>query len=161
MPEKVGPFINGLAERVAVGSNWKVRKKILCDLMLGLNAFFALPDAERRTLMGAAARKADTAEGDGEPAEFNKIMPLYVGAILERMAEAGIESVDQAAVYLFSMHPEHHRTATAWLDAEPRRRKAFRKLLHEDRRLSALVALARQAAGDTGEAGDGGNAPRS
>lgn len=95
-PEKLRPFLEGLAARVSGGSNWMVRKKTVCDLLLGLDAFFALPAAERSALMADGGASPDIAEAEGKaeggPEDFRKVLPLYVGAILEGMRETVIAS---------------------------------------------------------------------
>ncbi len=157
-PENLRPFLEGLAARVAAGSNWMVRKKTLCDLLLGLDAFFALPESERLALVDRAAAPDDTgAEGDTPAAnapeddgpeddgpedggaDFREVLPIYVGAILEQLAEKSISSPEQAMIYMLSIHPEHHGAAEAWMLANPRHGKAVRKLIRTDRRYRQLM----------------------
>ncbi|CAO3405762.1 hypothetical protein [Azospirillum largimobile] len=138
-PEKLRPFLEGLAARVSGGSNWMVRKKTVCDLLLGLDAFFALPAAERQALMSDGAAPADAAEADGGPEDFRKVLPLYVGAILEGLKETDIASPEQAAIYLLSIHPEHQAAAEAWMLADPRNGKSVRRLMRTDRRYRQLM----------------------
>ncbi|PWC34141.1 hypothetical protein [Azospirillum sp. TSO35-2] len=146
-PEKLRPFLEGLAARVAGGSNWLVRKKTVCDLLLGLDAFFALPAAERRAMMadgGAPDDRPDSettpdaTAGDG-PEDFRKVLPIYVGAILEGLNEADVSSAEQAAIYLLSIHPEHQAAAERWMLADPRHGKAVRRLMRTDRRYRQLM----------------------
>ena len=141
-PEKLQPFLRSLAARVSGGANWMVRKKTVCDLLLGLDAFFALPAEERRSLMGAGE------EGTGEndvrsdvsgPADFRNVLPLYVGAILEGLDEKTVAGPEQAAVYMLSIHPEHQMAAEAWMLRDPRNGKAVRKLMRSDRRYRQLM----------------------
>jgi len=136
-PDKLRPFLEGLAARVSGGSNWLVRKKTVCDLLLGLDAFFALPAAERRALMAEGATPEE--DGDGGPADFRKVLPLYVGAILEGLDESALTAPEQAAIYLLSIHPEHQQAAEAWMLADPRNGKAVRKLMRTDRRYRQLM----------------------
>lgn len=138
-PEKLRPFLEGLAARVSGGSNWMVRKKTVCDLLLGLDAFFALPAAERQALMSDGAAPADAAEADGGPEDFRRVLPLYVGAILEGLKETVIASPEQAAIYLLSIHPEHQTAAEAWMLADPRNGKSVRRLMRTDRRYRQLM----------------------
>ncbi|CAO3418751.1 hypothetical protein [Azospirillum endophyticum] len=142
-PEKLQPFLEGLAARVSGGSNWMVRKKIVCDLLLGLDAFFALPAAERQALMSDGSTPADSAAmesgAEGGPEDFRRVLPIYVGAILERLAEKTIASPEQAAIYLLSIHPEHQAAAEAWMLADPRNGKSVRKLMRGDRRYRQLM----------------------
>lgn len=137
-PEKLRPFLEGLAERVSGGPNWLVRKKTVCDLLLGLDAFFALPAAERSALLaeGGAPEEEST---DNGPADFRKVLPLYVGAILEGLDESALTGPEQAAVYLLSIHPEHQAAAERWMLEDPRNGKAVRKLMRTDRRYRQLM----------------------
>lgn len=136
-PEKLRPFLESLAARVSGGSNWMVRKKTVCDLLLGLDAFFALPAAERSALMADDASSA--ADAEGGPEDFRKVLPLYVGAILEGLKETAIASPEQAAIYLLSIHPEHQAAAEAWMLADPRNGKSVRRLMRDDRRYRQLM----------------------
>ncbi|MBP2300048.1 hypothetical protein [Azospirillum picis] len=142
-PERLRPFLEGLAARVAGGSNWMVRKKTICDLLLGLDAFFALPAAERQAMMagGASGSGAPVDDSDqaGGPEDFRKVLPLYVGAILEGLGETELSSPEQAAIYLLSIHPEHQAAAEAWMLADPRHGKAVRRLMRSDRRYRQLM----------------------
>ncbi|GLR80107.1 hypothetical protein [Azospirillum oryzae] len=138
-PEKLRPFLEGLAARVSGGSNWMVRKKTVCDLLLGLDAFFALPAAERRALMADDGVPSDAADAEGGPEDFRKVLPLYVGAILEGLKETAIASPEQAAIYLLSIHPEHQAAAEAWMLADPRNGKSVRRLMRDDRRYRQLM----------------------
>lgn len=142
-PEKLQPFLRSLAARVSGGANWMVRKKTVCDLLLGLDAFFALPAEERRTLMGTGDKDA-TADNDmrgdvSGPADFRNVLPLYVGAILEGLDEKAVTGPEQAAVYMLSIHPEHQMAAEAWMLRDPRNGKAVRKLMRSDRRYRQLM----------------------
>jgi len=136
-PDKLRPFLHSLADRVSGGTNWMVRKKTVCDLLLGLDAFFALPAAERMALMGQGAHTPE--DGDTGPAEFRNVLPLYVGAILEGLNEDAITVPEQAAIYILSIHPEHQAAAEEWMMADPRNGKAVRKLMKADRRYRALM----------------------
>jgi hypothetical protein len=137
-PEKLRPFLEGLAARVAGGANWMVRKKTVCDLLLGLDAFFALPEAERQALLADGAAE-DDGDGGGGPADFRNVLPLYVGAILEGLNEKIISEAEQAAIYLLSIHPEHQKAAEGWMLSAPRHGKAVRKLMRSDRRYRQLM----------------------
>lgn len=139
-PEKLKPFLEGLASRVSAGSNWIVRKKIVCDLLLGLDSFFALPAAERRAMLADDADPSgDGMNSDEGPADFRNVLPLYVGAVLERLGETAVTGPEQAAVYLLSIHPEHQAAAEHWMLADVRNAKAVRKLVRADRRYRQLM----------------------
>ena len=114
-----------------------VRKKTVCDLLLGLDAFFALPAEERMALMGQGGEAPET--DDTGPADFRNVLPLYVGAILEGLNEDAITGPEQAAVYILSIHPEHQSAAEAWMLADPRNGKAVRRLMKADRRYRQLM----------------------
>ena len=49
--------------------------------------------------------------------------------MLEKLAEPGLSSVEQAAFYVLSAHPEHQEAAERWVEADPKHMKAFRKFL--------------------------------
>ncbi|MBP2295182.1 hypothetical protein [Azospirillum rugosum] len=138
-PEKLQPFLRSLAARVSGGANWMVRKKTVCDLLLGLDAFFALPAEERRTLMGAGDEKGTTDKDVSGPADFRNVLPLYVGAILEGLDETAVTGPEQAAIYMLSIHPEHQMAAEEWMLRDPRNGKAVRKLMRSDRRYRQLM----------------------
>ncbi len=138
-PDTLRPFLEGLTARVAGGANWMVRKKTVCDLLLGLDAFFALPAAERRAMLGDAAAPPDKPEGEGGPADFRNVLPLYVGAILEGLSETTITNPEQAAIYRLSIHPEHQAAAEGWMLADPRNGKAVRRLMRAARRYRQLM----------------------
>lgn len=138
-PEKLQPFLRSLAARVSGGANWMVRKKTVCDLLLGLDAFFALPAEERRTLMGAGDEDATANNDVSGPADFRNVLPLYVGAILEGLDEKAVTGPEQAAIYMLSIHPEHQMAAEEWMLRDPRNGKAVRKLMRSDRRYRQLM----------------------
>ncbi len=136
-PEKLRPFLRSLADRVSGGANWMVRKKTVCDLLLGLDAFFALPAGERQALMGGGD-DASGQDGTG-PEDFRNVLPLYVGAILEGLREETVTGPEQAAIYMLSIHPEHQAAAEEWMLADPRNGKAVRRLMRSDRRYRQLM----------------------
>jgi hypothetical protein len=63
----------------------------------------------------------------GDP--FAIVVPVYVGAVLERLAEKQIECLEQAAIYTLSTHEEHQVAAWSWFNAEPKRLGSFRKFM--------------------------------
>jgi hypothetical protein len=136
-PEKLRPFLEGLAVRASGSPNWLVRKKTICDLLLGLDAFFALPAAERQSLLAPGSEELD--DGHSGPEDFRRVLPLYVGAILERLAEPRMVQAEQAALYLLSIHPEHQMAAEQWMLANPDHGKAVRKLMRNDRRYRQIM----------------------
>lgn len=72
---------------------------------------------------------------------FPEVLPLYVGALLERLDEREIRCVEQAAVYILSIHREHQEAAHGWLEADFRNAKAFKKLLRADRRYADVLEM--------------------
>ena len=159
-PEALRPFLEALANRVRGGSNWVIRKKITLDLLLGLDEFFSLPEAEREAMMRDEADGGDSVPAgatgivgpdDGivkmpdQPLDakaFGQLLPAYVGAILEGLDEKEITSADQAAIYYLSVHPEHHLAAQSWIAASPRNLREARRVMKGDRRYRKLAVRA-------------------
>lgn len=136
---KVRGLLRSMADRVGAGANWMVRKKTVCDLMLGLDDFLSLPPEERRALTGAAGA-ADTGEDAAERhGPLTGLLETYVAAILELLDEERLAGAEQAAIYLLSIQPEHTRAAEAWVQLDPRHEKAVRRILRHDRRYAALM----------------------
>jgi hypothetical protein len=63
----------------------------------------------------------------------------FIGGILEKLAEPEISSVEQAAFYVLSAHPEHQEAAERWVEADPKHMKAFRKFLKANRYYKNLM----------------------
>ena len=144
-PDNLKAFVGSLADKVAQGANWMVRKKTLCDYMLSLGAYLTLSPAERQDLAGSTGHELPPEDGNGGdvPARFGEVLPFYVGGILEILAEERIASAEQAAIYILSIHPEHQAAAEAWMMADPKNAKAVRKVVRGDRRFAALLKTAR------------------
>jgi hypothetical protein len=158
IPEPMRDVLRSLAARVAAGSNWKVRKKAVIDVVEGLDVMMAMGEAEavegleveEPALDEAALDPADPGDGSVDRAvgdaedppgdldvpEFDvlDVMPAYVGAILEVLAETTVSTVEQAACYILSAHPEHQKAGWDWIDADYANWRAFKKLLRADRR---------------------------
>lgn len=123
---------------VADSGGWEDRGRLLLDV-LDL-AESASQDAGSPVMPGVreaddrACANDDLAAG----AAFGSLVPLVVGVILERLAEAEIASVEQAAYYILSVHPEHQRAADAWLRADRARLQAFRDFLRDHRDYRAV-----------------------
>lgn len=158
-PEALRPFLEALATRVGGGSNWVIRKKIVIDLLLGLDEFFALPEAEREVMLRAGTSDGAIPAGatdivgpeDGsltlpdqgvDTQTFGRLLPAYVGAILEGLDEGQITTPDQAAIYYLSVHPEHHLAAQDWIAASPRNLREARRVMKGDRRYRKLAVRA-------------------
>lgn len=159
--------LRSIAEDVRSGANWVVRKRKLLDTLLAIEAaiggtpnealigddsdFAALRDEIRKMEEAAQAAQAAAGETPDEPldeeelaAAANEIafltgLPTYVGAVLEMLDEREVTTVEQAAFYHLSAHPEHQRAADAWFDADIRNDKAFRKFLRANRDYSDLL----------------------
>jgi hypothetical protein len=129
--ERLKAALDALVDAISRGANWKVRKKTLLDIV-------ALIDL-------ASDRSEDRADGEGEEADdaavddldhlagFNDALPLYVGAVLERLGETRLSCVEQAAFYMLSAHPEHHAAAVAWIGMDRRHARDFRKFMNANR----------------------------
>ena len=106
-----------LSARLAAENNWFARKKLLLNTLKALEIVI---QHENLT-----ARKAGEKVEDSR-AEFLKVVPYFIGGILEKLAEPEISSVEQAAFYVLSAHPEHQEAAERWVEADPKHMKAFR-----------------------------------
>lgn len=113
------------AGKLAAETNWFARRRLLLDLLRALEVVIVLE-----------TRQAEEAgeETAGDPrSTFITVVPFYLGGILEKLGETEIASLEQAAFYLLSAHPEHQAAAERWLEADPRRLKAFRKFVKANR----------------------------
>lgn len=169
-PEELRPVLDSIVQAVQADANWKVRKKTLLDALLVVEtmtqlnprqqaAFEALmtgiedgsiSEADAKTAMDAIEADLGDDEEDGEDDEDEdedgiaasaEVLPVFIGAVLERLGEERIVSAEQAAVYILSVHPEHYEAAEAWLEADIKNAKAFKKLLRADRRYATLFDL--------------------
>lgn len=154
-PEELRPVLESLVEAAQADANWKVRKKTLLDALLVVEtmtqlspkqqeAFEALmvgmedgsiSEAEAKARMDAIETAEDDEEEGGEGID---ILPMFIGAVLERLGEDRITGVEQAALYILSVHPEHYEAAEEWLQADAKNATAFKKLLRSDRRYAGL-----------------------
>jgi hypothetical protein len=79
---------------------------------------------------GGSSQAVDTSADDLLPEDaFAVIVPVYIGAILERLNEKRIECLEQAAIYALSTHEAHQLAASSWFNAEPKRLRMFRKFM--------------------------------
>ncbi|MCW2249100.1 hypothetical protein M2352_004760 [Azospirillum fermentarium] len=141
-PDPLKEFLGGLAAQVAAGGNWMVRKKTLCDLMMGLGAFFELTPEQRREMIEDMGRDpVPDDDQDNERVEFAELLPMYIAAVLETLNEPAITSAEQAALYILSIHPEHYEAAEAWMLADPRNGKTVRRIMRNDKRLDSLLRM--------------------
>ena len=160
-PEDLRPVLESMVEAVQADANWKVRKKTLLDALLVVEtmtqlspkqqeAFEALmagiedgtiSEEEAKARMDAIEAGGDEEEDDEEAEGYDTaadVLPMFIGAVLERLGEDRIASVEQAALYILSVHPEHYEAAEDWLEADPKNATAFKKLLRSDRRYAGL-----------------------
>ncbi|HEY0836791.1 MAG TPA: hypothetical protein VGE72_22970 [Azospirillum sp.] len=162
-PEELKPTLDDLVKQVQSDANWKVRKKTLLDVLSVLDAATEMTEeqrleldrvmrgieegtitpeeAERALEMLEMAPDAEVSEDEDEVAASADVLPVFIGAILERLGEERIVCVEQAAIYLLSAHDEHAAAAEQWLQDDPKHGKAFKKLLRSDRRYEALFEL--------------------
>ncbi|MGQ9366728.1 hypothetical protein [Azospirillum sp. ST 5-10] len=143
LSEEVRGQVDRMAERVAAGANWKVRKKTMLDLLLALEALAAMPAAARAAALGLPGGGPDgepAAPGaDAEaPAPAETLVLFYAGTILERLAEPAIASAEQAAMYSLSLHPEHGESVLDWMRADRRNAAALRRIMRGDRTFRTL-----------------------
>lgn len=161
-PDELRPILESMVEAVKADANWKVRKKtlvealVVVDTMTSMNprqqqAFEALmkgiedgsiSEEEAKSAMDAmeAGSDAEDGEDDGIAASAD-VLPVFIGAVLERLEETDLVCAEQAAFYLLSVHPEHYEAAENWLEADHKNAKAFKKLLRSDDAYAALFEL--------------------
>jgi hypothetical protein len=120
-----------LSARLAAENNWFARKKLLLNTLKALEIVI---QHENLT-----ARKAGEKVEEEPRAEFLKVVPYFIGGILEKLAEPEISSVEQAAFYVLSAHPEHQEAAERWVEADPKHMKSFRKFLKSNRYYKNLM----------------------
>jgi len=141
-PDPLKDFLTGLSAQVAEGANWMVRKKRLCDLMMGLGAFFDLTPGQRREMLEEMGRDpVPEDDRENETVDFAELLPMYIAAVLEKLNEPAITSAEQAAIYILSIHPEHYEAAEAWMLQDPRNGKAVRRIMRNDKRLDSLLRI--------------------
>ncbi|HYD66964.1 hypothetical protein [Azospirillum sp.] len=165
-PDDLKPTLDEMVERVKNDANWKVRKKTLMDVLSVLDVATALTEEQRleldRVMRGIedgtisaeeAERALETLEqmpdaevsenddGEDEVSASADVLPMFIGAILERLGEERITCVEQAALYLLSAHDEHALAAEQWLQEDFKHGKEFKKLLRTDRRYESLFEL--------------------
>lgn len=138
--EKLRIVLDGMIQAARGTANWKARKKAMLDIITTL---------ERATIALHAASVAaskDTGEisdiANDDPEEvFLKMLPMYIGAILEKLEEQRITCIEQAAFYMLSIHPEHQEAAQAWIDSDYRHFKEFKRFLAANRDYQRILSL--------------------
>lgn len=163
-------LLDALIQSIGRSTNWKVRKKTFVDILTELQILFDI-DPKTLTRENLAEIGFDLADEDGaaavgnesenpgesdedpgveemvapDPADgpggFPAVLPLYVGAVLERLNEDRIHCVEQAALYLLSVHNVHQDAARLWLESDQRHVKAYRKLMRADRRYAGIMTM--------------------
>lgn len=140
--EPLRTAVDELHAELVAAPNWMVRKKRLLDTLQDMGMAFALHAIEE-------ARESDDGEltVDDAVGAYVHAVPVMLAAVLERLGESRIESMEQAAFYLLSEHPEHHDAAIAWLDADVKRMRAFRKFLRANRSYKRVFEMGMDRAG--------------
>src|SRR5689334_17918982 len=120
-----------LSARLSAETNGFARKKLLLESLKALEIVIRYEQV--------AARKAGETVTDDPRTELARVVPYFVGGILEKLAEPEVSSVEQAAFYALSAHPEHQEAAERWLEADPRHIKAFRRFMKANRYYKQLM----------------------
>ena len=120
-----------LSARLSAETNWFARKKLLLESLKALEIVIQYEQV--------AAQGAGETITDDPRTELTKVVPYFIGGILEKLAEPEISSVEQAAFYVLSAHPEHQEAAERWMEADPRHVKAFRKFMKANRYYKQLL----------------------
>lgn len=110
-----------LAGLIAQEPDWKARKLLFLKIIEKLRDGFAR-----------------NAQKFGSNLPFMTLLPSHVGALLERLDEPRIESVEQAAFYLLSIHPEHQAAAESWLASDRQGQKDFVRFVNANSFYAAL-----------------------
>lgn len=163
-------LLDAMIQSVGRSTNWKARKKTFVDILIELQILFDIDPKnltrENLAEMGfdltdveavaaAETEPEDPGEADEDPGVedmvapdpadgpggFPAVLPLYVGAVLERLDEDRIHCVEQAALYLLSVHNVHQDAARLWLESDQRNVKAYRKLMRADRRYAGIMTM--------------------
>jgi hypothetical protein len=114
-----------LSAKLSTENNWFARKKLLLNTLQALEIVI-----EYENLMAQEA--GEKVEEDSRN-EFLRVVPYFIGGILEKLAEREISSAEQAAFYVLSSHPEHQEAAERWLEANPKHMKAFKKFVKSNK----------------------------
>ncbi len=171
-PDELVPVLESMVQAVQASANWKTRKKTLMEALMVVETMTALNTHQKEIFEGlvkgiedgslseeeakeaiSAISATDDAESDEKPdaIPLTEILPIFIGAILERLDEPEIVCAEQVAFYLLSAHPEHFEAAEAWLQADFKNSKAFKKLLRADRRYAGLFELIIDTSNTEGE----------
>ncbi|WP_029008620.1 hypothetical protein [Azospirillum halopraeferens] len=170
-PDDLKPVLESLADALAGEEDWALRKDALLEVLMAVDGMTALSPAQQtalarimeqveagtlseeeaeRTLSALTAGETPAADGEASPPP--DLLPMFIGAILERLDEPRITCAEQAGFYLLSVQPEHVEAAETWLESDENHMQAFQALLDEDRAFAALFDLL--MAGDDGDFDD-------
>jgi len=123
LDEEERGLFSTLAELVAAEPDWTARRPLFLKIIEKLKAGF---EANRRAT--------------GSTLPFMALLPAHVAAILERLDEGEMASVEQAAFYLLSVHPEHQGAADAWLQADRGRQRAYTEFVRKNPFYASVLA---------------------
>ncbi|WP_207478975.1 hypothetical protein [Arenibaculum pallidiluteum] len=115
-------LFSSLADLLAAEADWTTRRPLFLKIIEKLQTAF---ERNRRAA--------------GSTLPFMALLPSHMGAILERLDEAEIGSVEQAAFYLLSIHPEHQAAADAWLQADRRRQRDYTEFVRRNPFYGAIL----------------------
>ncbi|EWY38963.1 hypothetical protein N825_10500 [Skermanella stibiiresistens SB22] len=116
-------LFDSLVEILADEPTWKQRRAVFFQIIERLRKAF---DRNLRDL-----------ESRGD-LPFTAVLPLHIGAILEKLGEEEMMSADQAAFYLLSIHPEHQQAADQWIQGDKANIKAMTKFIDTNPFYAAL-----------------------
>ena len=126
-------LFDSLAGILADEPTWKQRRSV----------FFQIIERLRK----AFERNREDPESRGD-LPFMAVLPLHIGAILEKLGEEEIISVEQAAFYLLSIHPEHQQVADQWIQSDKANLKAMTKFIDTNPFYAALQRSYEQYSAD-------------
>ncbi|MGQ9366727.1 hypothetical protein [Azospirillum sp. ST 5-10] len=176
-PDDLKPVLQSLAEALADEPDWAVRKDSLLEVLMAVDGMTALSPAQQTALAGVMERvengtmdedeaeralaaidagKGADEDEDGEAAPPPDLLPMFIGAILERLDEPRITCAEQAGFYLLSVQPEHVEAAEAWLEEAPENTEALRTLLDGDATYATLFDLLLGPPEEDDDGGDDG-----
>jgi hypothetical protein len=102
--------------------DWKQRRNTLFAIIQKFRTAFD------GTPKGSRPRSLEQDLKAGEM-PFMSVLPIHIAVLLEKLDETCVKTVEQAAFYLLSVHPEHQAAADRWLQNDKKHLKAFMKFL--------------------------------
>ncbi len=113
---KIHHLVDCMADDLLNLDNWFARRKYFFEVLEELSKTFSDADGD------------DTDEFS--PWEmFVRIVPSFVGAVLEKLAEPELVSLEQMVFYAISAHPEHQDAARRWVQANSKNAKSHHKYI--------------------------------